>query len=84
MALWNFSTARVELQASLKQLTIALSNENQQAKAREAVDMFVSHFFEHTLDGEQTDLVADALQGMRGVLAERVSPLIRPSLEALD
>jgi mediator of RNA polymerase II transcription subunit 12 len=72
MTPWNFSTAMIELQVSFKRLTIALTNETERAQAHQAMDTFASGFFEHTLDAEQTDLVADVLRGMHGVLAERV------------
>jgi mediator of RNA polymerase II transcription subunit 12 len=73
MTQWNFSMAMTELQVSFKRLTIALANENERARAQQAMHAFVSGFFEHALEPEQTDLVADVLRGMHGVLAERVS-----------
>jgi mediator of RNA polymerase II transcription subunit 12 len=73
MTPWNFLTAMTELQVSFKRLTIAFANEQERARAQRAMDAFTSGFFEHALDAEQTDLIADVLRGMHGVLAERVS-----------
>lgn len=73
MTPWNFSTAMIELQVSFKRLTLALASETERAQAQQAMDAFALGFFEHTLDAQQTDLVADVLRGMDGVLAERVN-----------
>lgn len=72
MTPWNFSTAMIELQLSFKRLSIALTNEEERALAEKSMTAFAAGFFEHTLDPEQTDLVADVLRGMNGLLAERV------------
>ena len=63
----------IELQVSFKRLTLALASETERAQAQQAMDAFALGFFEHTLDAQQTDLVADVLRGMDGVLAERVN-----------
>lgn len=76
MTPWNFSTAIIELQLAFKRLSIALTNEDERLQAETSMSSFAAGFFEHTLDAEQTDLVADVLRGMHGLLAERVSVLI--------
>lgn len=63
----------IELQLSFKRLSIALTNEDERAQAEKSMSAFAAGFFEHTLDPEQTDMVADVLRGMHGLLAERVS-----------
>lgn len=66
----------MELQLAFKRLAIALADERERGEAQRSMSAFTEGFFEHTLDPEQTDLVAGVLHGMHGALAERVSCFI--------
>lgn len=73
---WNFSHAKVELQLTLKQISLALSHEETKARAEAELKAFTTSFLERQLDVQETDLVADILRGINGKVAEQVLRLL--------
>ncbi len=69
---WNFSHAKVELQLTLKQISLALSHDETRPHAEAELEAFTTSFLERQLDIQEMDLVADILRGINGKVAEQV------------
>ncbi|KAF8330831.1 uncharacterized protein EI90DRAFT_3124044 [Cantharellus anzutake] len=68
---WNFSHAKVELQLTLKQISVSLSHDETRPNAEAELEAFTTSFLERQLDVQETDLVADILRGINGKVAEQ-------------
>lgn len=70
---WRYSRTAIELQLALRSLGGGLRDDATREKAEEDLSKFGSSFFGQSLTCEETDLIADMLRGISGVVACKVS-----------
>jgi mediator of RNA polymerase II transcription subunit 12 len=70
---WRYSRTAIELQLALRCLGAGLRDDATREKAEEDLFQFGSSFFGQSLTCEETDLIADMLRGISGVVACKVS-----------
>ncbi|KAF8530471.1 hypothetical protein BU17DRAFT_35400 [Hysterangium stoloniferum] len=66
---WRYARTAIELQLALRTLGAGLRDEELKDKARNDLCAFGSSFFGQPLTSEETDLIADMLRGISGVVA---------------
>ena len=69
---WRYSRTAIELQLALRSLGAGLRDDATKDKAGEDLWEFGSSFFGQSLTSEETDLIADMLRGISGVVACKV------------
>jgi mediator of RNA polymerase II transcription subunit 12 len=72
---WRYARTAIELQLALRSLGAGLRDEQTKEKASRDLSAFGSSFFGQPLTSEETDLIADMLRGVSGVVACKVRPL---------
>ncbi|KAF8532506.1 hypothetical protein JB92DRAFT_3138291 [Gautieria morchelliformis] len=66
---WRYSRTAIELQLALRSLGAGLRDDATKDQARKDLWEFGSSFFGQSLTSEETDLIADMLRGISGVVA---------------
>lgn len=69
---WRYARTAIELQLALRSLAAGLRDEQMKEKAAKDLTEFGSSFFGQSLSSEETDLIADMLRGISGVVACKV------------